>query len=148
MIVSISDGIVVVQVVPTGIAPEGDRKCENSGQVGVGPIRHPEVRNGSEGRFLRRHEVGGRVQIRVPPEWAADQRTTQGLSACGWRLEDTLLVAGGHFLLVLSDYISWKGKIPTTSGYCIPSSFLTSSMIAISFRRIGTVTHCQERVRT
>ena len=57
MIVSISDGIVVVQVVPTGIAPEGDRKCENSGQVGVGPIRHPEVRNGSEGTKRVRRPV-------------------------------------------------------------------------------------------
>ena len=74
MIVSISDGIVVVQVVPTGIASDIDRKCENSKQVGMDPIRHPEVRNGSEGRFLRRHEVGGRVQIRVPPEQAADHR--------------------------------------------------------------------------
>ena len=63
MIVSISDGIVVVQVVPTGITPDIDRKCENSRQVGMGPIRHPEVRNGSEGQFLRRHKVGGQVQI-------------------------------------------------------------------------------------
>ena len=57
-----------------GIVPEGDRKCENSGQVGTGPIWHPEVRNRSEGQFLRRHEVGGRVRIRVPPEQAADHR--------------------------------------------------------------------------
>ena len=32
-----------------GIVPEGDRKCENSGQVGTGPIWHPEIRNRSEG---------------------------------------------------------------------------------------------------
>ena len=31
-----------------------------------------KVRNRSEGQFLRRHKVGGRVQIRVPPERAAD----------------------------------------------------------------------------
>ena len=39
MIVSILDSIVVVQVVPMGIAPDIDRKCENSKQVGMGPIR-------------------------------------------------------------------------------------------------------------
>ena len=60
-----------------GIVPERDWKCENSRQVGMGLIQHPEVQNGSKGRFLRRHEVGGRVQIRVPPEWAADHRHHQ-----------------------------------------------------------------------
>ena len=35
---SISDGIVVVQVVPTGIVPERDWKCENSRQMGMGLI--------------------------------------------------------------------------------------------------------------
>ena len=61
-------------MVPTGIVTEIDQKCKNSRQVGMGPMRHPEVQNGSEGRFLRRHEVGGQVWIRVPPEQAADQR--------------------------------------------------------------------------
>ena len=32
-----------------GIVTEIDRKCKNSRQVGMGPMRHPEVQNGSKG---------------------------------------------------------------------------------------------------
>ena len=49
------------------------------GRVRYGILRSktgPKVQNGSEGWFLRTHEVWGRVWIQVLPEWAADHRTT------------------------------------------------------------------------
>ena len=40
----------------------------------MGAKWHPKVQNWSEGWFLRRHEVGGQVQIQILPEQVADQQ--------------------------------------------------------------------------
>ena len=43
---------------------EIDWKCENSRQVGMGPIRHPEVRNRSEGTKQVRRPVPEKARSR------------------------------------------------------------------------------------
>ena len=43
---------------------DGDRKCENSGQVGTGPIWHPEIRNSSEGTKRIRRPVPEKARSR------------------------------------------------------------------------------------